>query len=141
MAKSIIQTERECFLCRREAGRQGYYGELPHTGLHKHHMLFGSGNRKKAEHYGLWCYLCVKHHEYGPDAVHKNQGVRVYLSKTAQHAFESRYPNRLFVQEFGKDWINGEGDSPGWEWESPEGAGGQQGKVEFIDTGLGDIPF
>lgn len=42
MAKSIIQArtgpaDRECFLCREEAERNGYYGELCHTGLHKHH--------------------------------------------------------------------------------------------------------
>lgn len=40
MAKSIIQArtgpaDRECFLCREEAERNGYYGELCHTGLHK----------------------------------------------------------------------------------------------------------
>ena len=31
--KSIIQTGRikECYLCREEADRLGYYGELPHT--------------------------------------------------------------------------------------------------------------
>ena len=38
MAKSIIQKRtdplsRECFLCREEADRMGYYGELRHTGL------------------------------------------------------------------------------------------------------------
>ena len=70
MSKSIVQREKECYICRYLAGEQGYYGELPSTGLHRHHIMFGTANRKKSEHYGLWVYLCVAHHEYGPDAVH-----------------------------------------------------------------------
>ena len=46
MSKSIIQTHtdplnRECFLCREEAGP---FPELRHTGLHKHHFLHGLNN-------------------------------------------------------------------------------------------------
>ena len=67
MAKSIIQAHtdklsRECILCREEAEKMGYYGELPHTGLHKHHIMFGVANRKKSEHYGLWAYVCNERH-------------------------------------------------------------------------------
>ena len=60
--KSIIQTGRikECYLCREEADRLGYYGELPHTGLHRHHFMHGTANRRKAEQYGLWAYVCVQ---------------------------------------------------------------------------------
>ena len=54
MAKSIIQKHtdplsRECYLCRKEADEKGYFGELKHTGLHKHHFMHGP-HRKKAEH-------------------------------------------------------------------------------------------
>ena len=76
MAKSIIQEHtdklsRECLLCREEAERIGYYGELRHTGLHKHHIMLGTAGRPKAEHYGLWTYLCnERHHEYGPESPH-----------------------------------------------------------------------
>lgn len=49
MAKSIIQArtgpaDRECYLCREEAERNGYYGELCHTGLHKHHLAIKMGS-------------------------------------------------------------------------------------------------
>ena len=113
MAKSIIQKRtsaecRECFLCREEAERNGYYGELRHTGLHKHHFVFGRWGafREKAEHYGLWGYVCnERHHEYGPDAPHNNAEVRRYLSQVAQRAFEAKYSHELWMKEFGVNYV------------------------------------
>ena len=113
MAKSIIQArtgpaDRECFLCREEAERNGYYGELCHTGLHKHHFIYGrfGAFRKKAEHYGLWAYVCAeRHHEYGPEAPHVNQAVDDHLKIVAQQAFEQRYSHELWMQEFGRDYL------------------------------------
>lgn len=111
MAKSIIQkhTEpynRECLLCREEADKIGHFGELPHSGLHKHHMMHGTANRKKAEHFGLWCYLCnARHHEYGPDAVHNNAEVDLKLKQQAQEAFEKKYSHEEWMQEFGKNFL------------------------------------
>ena len=62
MAKSIIQAytdkeNRECFLCRLNSS-----ANLPHRGLEKHHFIHGTANRKLAEHWGLWGYLCQMHH-------------------------------------------------------------------------------
>lgn len=113
MAKSIIQkrtdpTSRECFLCREEADRIGYFGELRHTGLHKHHFVFGRFGlfRKKAEHYGLWGYVCEdRHHERGPESPHMNAEVRKHLTKVAQRAFEEKYSRELWMQEFGINYL------------------------------------
>ena len=110
MAKSIIQmrTEphnRECLLCREEAERIGYYGELRHTGLHKHHIL-GGPNRHLAEHYGLWCYVCEeRHHEYGPDAPHKNAEVALHLKQIAQTVFEEKYSHEEWMAIFRKNYM------------------------------------
>ena len=90
MSKSIVQTQKECYICRYLAAQQGYYGELPSAGLHKHHIMFGIANRKKSEHFGLWVYLCVPHHEYGPDAVHSNRDVRIFLCRIGQQVFEQK---------------------------------------------------
>ena len=90
MSKSIVQREKECYICRYLAGEQEYYGELPSTGLHRHHIMFGTANRKKSERYGLWIYLCVAHHEYGPDAVHSNRDVRIFLCQIGQQVFEQK---------------------------------------------------
>lgn len=35
--KSILQQTKECYLCRLKAEKAGYFGQLPSTGLHKHH--------------------------------------------------------------------------------------------------------
>ena len=106
MSKSILQAEKECYLCRLAADQAGYYGELPHTGLHRHHVIFGRGNRKKSEHYGLWVWLCVAHHEYGPEAVHTNARIRRQLSQVAQREFTRVYPNLDFREEFGISYID-----------------------------------
>ena len=106
MSKSILQADKECYLCRLAADQAGYYGELPHTGLHRHHVIFGRGNRKKSEHYGLWVWLCVAHHEYGPEAVHTNARIRRKLSQVAQMEFMRVYPNLDFREEFGISYLD-----------------------------------
>ena len=119
MAKSIIQkrtnpANRECFLCREEAERIGYYGELPHTGLHRHHFIFGAYGalRRAAEHYGLWGYVCTaRHHEYGPEAPHVNNEVATHLKQVAQRAFEERYGHEKWMQEFGKNYLEEDEDN------------------------------
>lgn len=137
MAKSILQDTKECFLCRMEAERAGYYGELPNSGLHKHHVLYGSGNRKLSEHYGLWVWLCAKrHHEYGPDAVHTNSNIRTMLSQIAQKAFEEKYSHELYMEKFKKNWLDEEEPDEKTEWQQDG-----QAAVEFIDTGIGELPF
>ncbi len=114
MAKSIIQERtdaqsRECYLCRQEADKTGYFGELRHTGLHKHHFIYGrlGAFRKKAEHYGLWGYMCQeRHHEHGPESPHENAEVSLLLKKVAQKAFEEKYSHELWMQEFGINYLD-----------------------------------
>ncbi len=144
MSKSILQEEKECFLCRMAAEEAGYFGELSHAGLHRHHAIFGRGNREKSEHYGLWVWLCVAHHEYGPEAVHKNRAARLFLSGIAQQAFMEKYPDTDFREEFGINYL----DCLPEELENRinPGCGMAPGKVEDgfsrIETGLEDgMPF
>lgn len=49
--KSILQDTKECYLCRMEAEKMGYFGRLPDTGLDKHHFIHGNANRQLAEKY------------------------------------------------------------------------------------------
>lgn len=110
MAKSIIQAhtgkhDRECFLCRLEADRNGYYGELPHTGLHKHHFIHGVSGRRLAEKWGLWAYLCRNHHTEGPEAVHNNREKDLFLQQIAQGRFERLYNHEKWMEIFGKNYL------------------------------------
>ena len=129
MAKSIIQRRtdklsRECFLCREKADRIGYFGELRHTGLHKHHFVFGhfGAFRKKAEHFGLWGYVCEQeHHEHGPESPHENKEVRKHLSQVAQRAFEEKYSHEMWMEEFGVNYLEDEEDEQDQVCEQTDG--------------------
>ena len=137
MSKSIVQTQKECYICRYLADQQGYYGELPSAGLHKHRIMFGIANRKKSEHFGLWVYLCVPHHEYGVDAVHSNRDARIFLCQIGQQAFEQKYSHEKYMQEFGRDWMC---EEPTGKWKQ-EKAEHKEGSIEFLDIELGELPF
>lgn len=115
MAKSIIQDPRikECYLCREEAENRGYYGELPSTGLHKHHFIHGTANRKLAERYGLHAYVCTKrHHLYGKEAPHANAAVDRRLKQIAQRAFEKKHSHEEWMQIFQENFLWEEEDEP-----------------------------
>ena len=76
MSKSIISNEHYCLIC----------GTTQN--LHKHHIFFGSANRKKSEKYGCWCYLCGKHHNLSNEGVHFNKDLDNRLKKMTQKKFE-----------------------------------------------------
>ena len=52
MAKSILQSDKECYLCRKR------YNLRTTRGLEEHHILFGRGRRELSEQYGLKVWLC-----------------------------------------------------------------------------------
>ena len=107
---SIMQVSdiKECVLCRYEANLRSYWGDLPSRGLHRHHVMFGTANRKKSEEYGLWVWLCPSHHEFGKNAVHSgSEEGREYdrlLRENAQMRFEEIYGHKKWMEEFGKDY-------------------------------------
>jgi hypothetical protein len=67
--------------------------------------MFGTANRRKAEHYGLWVYLCLEHHEQGFEAPHTNRDTDLYLKRIAQREFEKRHTHELWMSEFGKSYL------------------------------------
>lgn len=108
MAKSIIQAYtdkniRECFLCRFEHPE----ADLTHEGLEKHHFMHGTANRRLAEHWGLWGYLCREHHTEGPEAVHNNKGNDLFLMQVSQGRFERLYGHDKWMEVFGKNFLIG----------------------------------
>lgn len=76
-----------------------------HINIHKHEVFFGS-NRKKSIKYGLVVPLCRECHQ-GTSGVHGRDGhdLDTYLKKLAQEAFEKEYPDKDFIQEFGKNYL------------------------------------
>lgn len=100
MSKSIMQKNKECYLCRMLFDTENTYN------LHEHHCISGTANRKLAEHYGLKVYLCFEHHE-GSVGVHSSndEGIRnkKMLAKCAMEAFMEKHGDREdFIRTFGK---------------------------------------
>ena len=100
MSKSIMQAEKECYICRKLV-RAGM--PLPGTGLEEHHV-FGAANRKLSEHYGLKVWLCHAHHNEPPAGVHHNKMVMQALHEEGQKAFEREYTNEDFRAIFGRNY-------------------------------------
>ena len=73
--------------------------------LHKHHIFFGTANRKLSEKYGCWCYLCARHHNMSDNGVHSNKPLDTKLKKFAQEKFIEAYPDLDFLKIFGKNYL------------------------------------
>lgn len=91
--KSIIDNEKQCLVC----------GST--SNLHKHHIFYGTANRKLSEQYGCWCYLCGRHHNLSNVGVHFNKQLDTNLKQHAQKRFNEVYPELDFVKIFGKNYI------------------------------------
>lgn len=96
MAKSIMQTNKECYLCRK------FYGVDMQVGLERHH-IFGGANRKLSEKDGLVVYLCQMHHNTPPYGVHFNQNNMELLRKDGQIKWEETYKGN-FLARYGKNY-------------------------------------
>lgn len=97
--KSILQKDRKCWLCGTALD------------LHRHHVFYGSANRKKSDRYGLTVWLCSKHHNMSNDGVHFDPVFDAALKSWAQQRFEEKYSHEKFMAIFHKNYkksVNGE---------------------------------
>lgn len=90
MAQSIIQKERECYLCGRTEP------------LHLHHCLEGSF-RKVADKYGLTVYLCPSCHM----RIHGKESAMAFLRKIAQRRAMDFYKwdEWEFIRRIGRSFL------------------------------------
>lgn len=102
MSKSIMQDkdrDRTCYLCRL---LEGNYTEYLHR--EEHHVMDGP-NRRHSEHYGIKVYLCPRHHQNSPDAVHNNITNMRILQAAGQRAFEAKYSHEKWMEVFGRNFL------------------------------------
>ena len=93
--RSVIQEEKECYVC----GTR--------TNLHSHHIFPGKPNRQLSEKRGLKVWLCLHHHTGSNDAVHNNKELDLHLKRKAQKMYEEMYGTRdEFIQEFGRNYLD-----------------------------------
>lgn len=93
MSKSIISNDKKCLVCGTTYD------------IHKHHIFFGTANRRNSEKYGCWCYLCGRHHNLSGEGVHYNIALNLDIKRMAQKRFEELYSHERFIQVFGKSYI------------------------------------
>ena len=94
MMKSVLQTEKECYVCQNTLG------------LHSHHVFEGS-NRSQSEKYGMKVWLCGKHHNLSNEGVHFNKKLDTHLKKMAQEYFEEHIGTRDdFMKAFGRNYLD-----------------------------------
>lgn len=91
-----MQSEKECYLCRK------FYGISMQVGLECHH-IFGGANRPLSTKDGLVVWLCQKHHNTAPDGVHFNQYNMEYLRREGQIKWEETYVGD-FIKRYGKNY-------------------------------------
>lgn len=99
--QSLLQTEKECYICREELN-------IENTRYLEKHHIYGAANRNKSEKYGLWVWLDHDHHNENVrnDAgVHFNKERDLNLKQAAQRAFTAAYPELDFVELFGKNYL------------------------------------
>lgn len=100
MAKSIIQTDKRCYIC----GSTNW--------LECHHIYGGNPNRKLSEKYGLKVWLCHNHHNEPPNGVHFNYTYRCLLQEQAQKIAMNHYGWTIedFIAIFGKNYLDWENE-------------------------------
>lgn len=71
----------------------------------RHHIFYGTANRKISERYGYVIPLCRKHHT-GPDGIHFNKAMDDHWKRLAQIHFEENYGTRSgFIKTFGRSYL------------------------------------
>ena len=90
MSKSIMQTEKKCFMCNTTQN------------LQKHHVMNGA-NRKLAEQDGLWIWLCAEHHT-GNEGVHRDAKKMQGLKRLAQAAYEYDHTREEWMERYGRNY-------------------------------------
>lgn len=73
--------------------------------LETHHVIYGYGNRKLSDRYGLTVPLCHFCHNEPPNGVHFNTENDLKLKRLAQVAFEHEYPDKDFKEIFGRNYL------------------------------------
>lgn len=103
--QSIIQKkDGTCYLCIRLHGDYRI-----HKALHEHHV-YGGPNRTISEAEGFKVYLCLEHHELGPEAVHKNHEMMRILQQEVQEAYEKDHTRQRFMELIGRNYLGDEAD-------------------------------
>jgi len=106
--KSILQDEKECYVC-----RLLYDANVTHS-LVEHHIFAGTANRRKSEQHGLKIFVTADFHTGHAYSIHSNKKLYDRLKTIGQKAFEDYHQEQgmsaeesraFFMREFGKNYL------------------------------------
>ena len=69
--------------------------------IHRHHVMFGTANRKLSEKYGLVAFLCMECHQ----TVHSNRSVDLILKRRYQAMFELVNGHDTWMKIFMRNYL------------------------------------
>jgi hypothetical protein len=102
---SILQKrDGTCYLCIRMHGDYRI-----HQVLHEHHV-YGGPNRPISEAEGFKAYLCLAHHEFGPEAVHENNRIMRILQQDTQREYEKTHTRKEFMELIGRNYMEADNE-------------------------------
>ena len=90
--KSILQSERKCYLCGRE------------TCLEVHHIFAGVANRRISTEQGFVVYLCHNCHT-GTEGAQYDKDKNLYLKQMAQAEYEKTHTHDEWMRLIRKNYI------------------------------------
>lgn len=95
MSKSIMQTEKECFVSRRT------------DNLHKHHIFFGTANREVSEQNGFWIWLTGElHNQDSKKDIHSTPAFNLKIRQLCQAKYEKTHTREEFMQLIGRNYLD-----------------------------------
>ena len=97
--KSIMQNEKECYLCRK------MFNICNDRGLHEHHIYEGYGRRRQSEAIGAKVWLCAKHHNMSDYGIHFNKEEDMELKRACQRKFEETHTREEFMEKIGRNYL------------------------------------
>lgn len=101
MAKSIMQSTKECYLCRK------WYNLRTLNGLELHHIFPGTADRKISDRLGLTVWLCHSHHNQPPLGAHFNIETREALEEDARRVYDAQHGAGALDAELKTYWGDG----------------------------------
>ena len=98
--KSIMQSNKECYLCRK------MFGICNERGLHEHHIYEEYGRRRQSEAIGAKVWLCAKHHNMSDYGIHFNKEEDMELKRACQRKFEETHTREEFMELIGRNYLD-----------------------------------
>lgn len=94
---SILQTEKECFICRLK-----YNEHNPR--VEEHHIYEGTANRSISEKNGFKVWLCYPHHNDPSHGVHHIEELNDWLKAICQKKYEETHSRQDFMDLIGRNY-------------------------------------